>query len=195
MKTVKLNNGIEMPVLGLGTFLSNDPAVCEQSVVDAISLGYRLIDTAQGYGNEEHIGRAIARCGVPREELFITTKVWFRNYGNTRVSVEESMRKLQTDYLDLVLLHWPFGDTYAAWRVLVAPPKKVHKCFSHMKTLELEIVQGFFFYPHYAFRYIFVKLDFANSVAFFKAFEKAINMHHTSLFFSCLTIPISGVKK
>ena len=77
----------------------------------------------------------------------------------------------------------------------VAPPKKVHKCFSHMKTLELEIVQGFFFYPHYAFRYIFVKLDFANSVAFFKAFEKAINMHHTSLFFSCLTIPISGVKK
>ena len=82
MKTVKLNNGIEMPVLGLGTFLSNDPAVCEQSVVDAISLGYRLIDTAQGYGNEEHIGRAIARCGVPREELFITTKVWFGNYGN-----------------------------------------------------------------------------------------------------------------
>lgn len=78
---------------------------------------------------------------------------------------------------------------------LMAPPKKVHKCFSHMKTLELEIVQGFFFYPHYAFRYIFVKLDFANSVAFFKAFEKAINMHHTSLFFSCLTIPISGVKK
>ena len=79
--------------------------------------------------------------------------------------------------------------------LLVAPPKKVHKCFSHMKTLELEIVQGFFFYPHYAFRYIFVKLDFANSVAFFKAFEKAINTHHTSLFFSCLTIPISGVKK
>ena len=118
MKTVKLNNGIEMPVLGLGTFLSNDPAVCEQSVVDAISLGYRLIDTAQGYGNEEHIGRAIARCGVPREELFITTKVWFGNYGNTRASVEESMRKLQTDYLDLVLLHWPFGDTYAAWRAL-----------------------------------------------------------------------------
>lgn len=118
MKTVKLNNGIEMPVLGLGTFLSNDPAVCEQSVVDAISLGYRLIDTAQGYGNEEHIGRAIARCGVPREELFITTKVWFRNYENTRASVEESMRKLQTDYLDLVLLHWPFGDTYAAWRAL-----------------------------------------------------------------------------
>ncbi len=118
MEIVKLNNGIEMPMLGLGTFLSTDPAVCEQSVVDAISLGYRLIDTAQGYGNEEYIGRAIARCGVSREELFITTKVWFRNYENTRASVEESMRKLQTDYLDLVLLHWPFGDTYAAWRTL-----------------------------------------------------------------------------
>lgn len=118
MKTVKLNNGIEMPVLGLGTFLSNDPSICEQSVVDAIGLGYRLIDTAQGYGNEEYIGRAIARCGVAREELFITTKVWFKNYADTYASVMESMRKLQTDYLDLVLLHWPFGDTYAAWREL-----------------------------------------------------------------------------
>lgn len=118
MEFVKLNNGIEMPMLGLGTFLSNNPTVCEQSVVDAISLGYRLIDTAQGYGNEEYIGRAIACCDVSREELFITTKVWFKNYGDTRASVEESMRKLQTSYLDLVLLHWPFGDTYAAWREL-----------------------------------------------------------------------------
>ena len=118
METVKLNNGIEMPMLGLGTFLSNDPQTCEQTVVDAVNLGYRLIDTAQGYGNEEYIGRAVARCGVPREELFLTTKVWFKNYENTRASVEESMHKLQTDYLDLVLLHWPFGDTYAAWRAL-----------------------------------------------------------------------------
>lgn len=118
MEFVKLNNGIEMPMLGLGTFLSNNPTVCEQSVVDAISSGYRLIDTAQGYGNEEYIGRAIACCDVSREELFITTKVWFKNYGDTRASVEESMRKLQTSYLDLVLLHWPFGDTYAAWREL-----------------------------------------------------------------------------
>lgn len=118
METVKLNNGIEMPMLGLGTFLSNDPQTCEQTVVDAVNLGYRLIDTAQGYGNEEYIGRAVARCGVPREELFLTTKVWFKNYENARASVEESMHKLQTDYLDLVLLHWPFGDTYAAWRAL-----------------------------------------------------------------------------
>lgn len=118
MKTVKLNNGIEMPVLGLGTFLSNDPAVCEQSVVDAISLGYRLIDTAQGYGNEEHIGRAIARCGVPREELFITTKVWFGNYGTpaprSRSRCGSCKRTISTSYC----WHWPFGDTYAAWRAL-----------------------------------------------------------------------------
>ena len=118
METVKLNNGIEMPVLGLGTFLLTDPDTCERSISEAIRIGYRLIDTAQGYGNEEYIGRAVAGSDVAREELFITTKVWFKNYEHTRVSVEESMRKLQTDYLDLVLLHWPFGNTYAAWREL-----------------------------------------------------------------------------
>ena len=118
METVKLNNGIEMPVLGLGTFLLTDPDTCERSISEAIRIGYRLIDTAQGYGNEEYIGRAVAGSDVAREELFITTKVWFKNYEHTRASVEESMRKLQTDYLDLVLLHWPFGNTYAAWREL-----------------------------------------------------------------------------
>lgn len=118
METVKLNNGIEMPVLGLGTFLLTDPDTCERSISETIRIGYRLIDTAQGYGNEEYIGRAVAGSDVAREELFITTKVWFKNYEHTRASVEESMRKLQTDYLDLVLLHWPFGNTYAAWREL-----------------------------------------------------------------------------
>ena len=118
METVKLNNGIEMPVLGLGTFLLTDPDTCERSISEAIRIGYRSIDTAQGYGNEEYIGRAVAGSDVAREELFITTKVWFKNYEHTRASVEESMRKLQTDYLDLVLLHWPFGNTYAAWREL-----------------------------------------------------------------------------
>ncbi len=118
MKTVKLNNGIEMPVLGLGTFLMTEPSECEQNVLNAINIGYRLIDTAQGYGNEAPIGNALSRCGIPREELFITTKVWFRNYEHTRDSVEESLRKLQTEYLDLVLLHWPFGNIYAAWRTL-----------------------------------------------------------------------------
>ena len=118
METLKLNNGVEMPLLGLGTFLSTDPETCERSVLDAIGIGYRLIDTAQGYGNEEYIGSALSKCDVAREELFITTKVWFRNYRNARESVLESMRKLQVKYLDLVLLHWPFGDTYATWRAL-----------------------------------------------------------------------------
>ena len=120
MEYIKLNNGIEMPQLGLGTFQSNDAALCEQTILNALSLGYRMIDTAQGYGNEAFIGNALARCGVPREELFIVTKVWFKNYENTRESVMKSLKDLQIDYLDLVLLHWPFGNTYKAWRDLEA---------------------------------------------------------------------------
>ena len=120
MNTIKLNNGIEMPQLGLGTFQSNDAALCEQTILNALSLGYRMIDTAQGYGNEAFIGNALARCGMPREKLFIVTKVWFKNYENTRESVIKSLKDLQIDYLDLVLLHWPFGNTYKAWRDLEA---------------------------------------------------------------------------
>lgn len=118
MKTVKLNNGIEMPVLGLGTFLSNDPAVCEQSVVDAISLGYRLIDTAQGYGNEEHIGRAIRRSACLARNFSSRPRCGSGITGTPAPRSRSRCGKLQTDYLDLVLLHWPFGDTYAAWRAL-----------------------------------------------------------------------------
>ena len=109
-----------MPQLGLGTFQSNDAALCEQTILNAFSLGYRMIDTAQGYGNEAYIGNALAKCDVPREELFIVTKVWFKNYENTRKSVMKSLKNLQTDYIDLVLLHWPFGNTYKAWRDLEA---------------------------------------------------------------------------
>ncbi len=115
MEYIKLNNGIEMPVLGFGTFLTQSDE-CEKSVTDAIKAGYRLIDTAEAYGNEEAIGKAIAKCGVPREELFITTKVNFKSYDNAKAVVEASLKTLQTDYLDLVLLHWPFGNYYAAWR-------------------------------------------------------------------------------
>lgn len=118
METVKLNNGIIMPMLGLGTFQVTDPETCERNVLEALETGYRLIDTAQAYGNEEYIGRTLAHGNVPREELFLTTKVWFKDYGNAYASVEMSLRRLRTDYLDLVLLHWPFGDTYAAWRDL-----------------------------------------------------------------------------
>lgn len=120
MRTVQLNNGVEMPMVGLGTFKISNHAVCEKSVREAIAAGYRLIDTAQAYGNEEAVGRAVRESGVPREELFITTKLWFRNFEpeHARESVLESMRKLRLDYLDLVLIHWPFGNYYAGYRAL-----------------------------------------------------------------------------
>jgi len=120
MEYVKLNNGVRMPQLGLGTFQSSDAAQCEQTILDALELGYRLIDTAQAYGNEAFIGSALAKTDVPREELFVVTKVWFKNHERCRESVMQSMKDLQVDYLDLVLIHWPFGDTYKAWRDLEA---------------------------------------------------------------------------
>ena len=120
MEYVKLNNGIEMPQLGLGTFQSNDATLCKKTILNALSLGYRMIDTAQGYGNEKYIGEALAKTDVPREELFIVTKVWFKNYEDCRQSVLRSMEDLCVEYLDLVLLHWPFGNTYRAWRDLEA---------------------------------------------------------------------------
>lgn len=120
MDTITLNNGVKMPILGFGTFKITDGSICEKSVIDAIDAGYRLIDTAQCYGNEEYIGNAIEKSSVPRNELFITTKAWFKSYesGICRRGIIESMKKLKTDYLDLVLLHWPFGNVYAAWRDL-----------------------------------------------------------------------------
>ncbi len=120
METVKLNNEVEMPLLGFGTFQVSDKAECIKSVETALKTGYRLIDTAQAYGNEEAVGEGIRNSGVKREDIFLTTKVWFRSFesGDCKNSVYESMRKLQVEYLDLVLLHWPFGNTYSAWRDL-----------------------------------------------------------------------------
>lgn len=117
MRTLSLNNGVKMPALGFGTFLLQGEA-CVESVLAALRNGYRMIDTAEAYGNEEAVGRAIAQSGVAREELFIVTKVNFRSYTRARESVEMSLKNLQTDYLDLVLLHWPFGNYYAAWQAL-----------------------------------------------------------------------------
>lgn len=117
MDTITLNNGIQMPMLGLGTFLMNGTQ-CEESVLAALRIGYRMIDTAEAYSNEEAVGNAIAKSGVPRQELFLVTKVNFRSYEHARETVEASLKKLRTDYLDLVLLHWPFGNYYAAWREL-----------------------------------------------------------------------------
>lgn len=119
MEKVKLNNGVEMPILGYGVFQISEKE-CEQCVIDAIEAGYRLIDTAQAYYNEEAVGRAISRCGVDRGELFITTKVWVTEYSyeKTFASVVESLHKLQTDYIDLMLIHQPLGDYYSAYRAL-----------------------------------------------------------------------------
>ncbi len=119
MEYVKLNNGVEMPILGFGVYQipKEDTKRC---VLDAIKVGFRSIDTAQSYFNEAEVGEAISECGVPRNELFITTKVWIDNYGydNCKKSVEESLKKLKTDYIDLVLLHQPFSDYYGAYRAL-----------------------------------------------------------------------------
>lgn len=119
MQTIKLNNGIEMPVLGYGVFQVS-PEECERCVLDAISTGYRLIDTAQAYYNEEGVGNAVARCGVPRNELFLTTKIWISNAGETNAarSIDESLRKLHTDYIDLLLVHQPFSDYPGTWRAM-----------------------------------------------------------------------------
>lgn len=115
-----LNNGIQMPSNGFGVFQINDQTQCEQCVVDAIEAGYRLIDTAAVYGNEEAVGRAIQRCGIPRDELFITSKLWVQDagYEKTKQAIDTSLNKLGLDYIDLYLIHRPFGDYYGAWRAL-----------------------------------------------------------------------------
>lgn len=120
MQTVKLNNGVEMPVLGFGVFQVTDLAECERSVIDAIETGYRLIDTAQSYMNEEAVGKAIKQSAVAREELFITTKLWIQSngYEGTKKAFETSLKKLQLDYLDLYLIHQPYGDVYGEWRAM-----------------------------------------------------------------------------
>lgn len=120
MEYVTLNNGVKMPILGYGVYQIADQEACERCVLDAISVGYRSIDTAQAYGNEEAVGRAVKQCGVPRDELFITTKVWISNagYENAKASIEESLKKLQLDYLDLLLIHQPFNDYYGTYRAM-----------------------------------------------------------------------------
>lgn len=115
-----LNNGVKMPSLGFGVFQVPDLAECERSVSDAIDVGYRLLDTAASYGNEEAVGAAIRNHGIDREELFVTTKLWVQDasYEGAKVAVERSLNKLQLDYLDLYLIHQPYGDVYGAWRAL-----------------------------------------------------------------------------
>ena len=120
MQTVKLNNDVEVPVLGFGVFQIADPAECERSVVDAIQTGYTHIDTAASYMNEEAVGRGIKQSGVAREKLFITTKLWIQSngYEGTLKAFERSLKRLQLDYIDLYLIHQPFGDVYGEWRAM-----------------------------------------------------------------------------
>jgi 2,5-diketo-D-gluconate reductase A len=120
MQTVKLNNGVEIPILGFGVFQIADAAECERSVVDAIQVGYSHIDTAASYQNEEAVGRGIKQTGVAREKLFITTKLWIQSngYEGTLKAFERSLKRLQLDYIDLYLIHQPFGDVYGEWRAM-----------------------------------------------------------------------------
>lgn len=120
MEFATLSNGLKMPLEGFGVFQVPDPAVCEQAVLDAIQGGYRLIDTAAAYMNEEAVGKAIAKCGLPREELFITTKLWVQDasYEGAKAALQTSLDKLGLEYLDLYLIHQPMGDYYGAWRAM-----------------------------------------------------------------------------
>ncbi len=120
MQNVVLNNGVEMPILGFGVYQIADTEECERSVYEAIRAGYRLIDTAAAYQNEEAVGKAIEKSGVPREEIFVTTKLWIQDAGceSTKKAFERSLKRLQLDYLDLYLIHQPYGDVYGSWRAM-----------------------------------------------------------------------------
>lgn len=120
MEYVTLNNGIKMPAVGFGVFQISEKEECVRAVLDAIDVGYRLIDTAQSYGNEKAVGEAIVKSSVPREDLFVTTKVWISNsgYEKAKAAIEESLKKMQLDYLDLVLIHQPINDYYGTYRAM-----------------------------------------------------------------------------
>ena len=147
METIKLSNGVEMPLLGYGVFLVS-PQKCERCVTDALSAGYRLIDTAQAYQNEEGVGAAITKSGIRRDELFLTTKVWISNAGEEKAakSIDESLRKLQTDYIDLLLIHQAYGDVFGSWRAM----EKAYKA-GKVRAIGVSNFQSarFFDFAHY----------------------------------------------
>jgi diketogulonate reductase-like aldo/keto reductase len=120
MRKVTLNNGVEMPILGFGVYQISDQEECQRCVCDALQTGYRLIDTAAAYMNEEAVGNVLKRIGVARDEIFVTTKLWIQDagYQSTKEAFDRSLTKLQLDYLDLYLIHQPYGDVYGAWRAM-----------------------------------------------------------------------------
>ena len=148
MEYVKLVNGVEMPLLGYGVFRVS-PEECERCVSDALKVGYRMIDTAQAYGNEEGVGRAWRKSGIPREELFLVTKVWVSNAGEEKAaaSIDESLRKLDTDYIDLLLIHQAYGDVFGTWRAM----KKAYRD-GKVRAIGVSNFQAgrFFDFAHYA---------------------------------------------
>ena len=148
METIKLSNGVEMPLLGYGVFQVS-PEECERCVSDALSVGYRLIDTAQAYFNEEGVGAAIAKSGIRREDIFLTTKVWISNAGEEKAakSIDESLRKLQTDYIDLLLIHQAYGDVFGSWRAMEKAYKE-----GKVRAIGVSNFQAarFFDFAHYA---------------------------------------------
>ena len=150
MKEIILNNGVKMPVLGYGVFLV-DPIECERCVTDAIDTGYRMIDTAQAYYNEEGVGEAIKKSGIKREEFFLVTKIWITNSGEEKAekSIEESLKKLKTDYVDLLLIHQPFGDYYGTYRAM-------EKAYREGKTRAIGISN--FFADRYVDLFNFVEI-------------------------------------
>lgn len=131
MEYITLNNRVKMPILGYGVYQIENLKECERCVLDTIEIGYRSIDTAEIYGNEEAVGRAIKKCNVPREEFFITTKVWISNsvYEKAKTSIEKSLKKLQLEYLDLVLIHQPFNDYYGTYKAMEEIYKRCY-CYS-----------------------------------------------------------------
>ena len=147
METIKLTNGISMPLLGYGVFLV-PPQEAERCVSDALQVGYRLIDTAQAYYNEEGVGEAIAKSGIPRNDIFLVTKVWIANAGEDKAaaSIDESLRKLQTDYIDLLLIHQAYGDVFGSWRAM---EKAYHE--SKVRAIGVSNFQAarFFDFAHY----------------------------------------------
>ena len=148
MQTIKLTNGVEMPLLGYGVFLV-PPQEAEQCVTEALEVGYRLIDTAQAYYNEEGVGNAIAKSNVKREDIFLVTKVWISNAGEAKAarSIDESLRKLQTDYIDLLLIHQAYGDVFGSWRAM----EKAYKA-GKVRAIGVSNFQAarFFDFAHYA---------------------------------------------